>query len=700
MLTPEPMLHLSIVTLESDLDDLTRAVADVGVLHLLDVRHEIETLSAIRPYDVADRLAHLDAVARTLRQLAGFLGIEEPSTNAGSPRPPRETVPADTSPAGPLPRERHVDPLSLREDAGLAEPLEERGSLAEAETRAAELTAEADSLRLELAAASAGLERHTVLQRHLRALAPIGVALDTLHNLRYVTFTSGLLPARNLPRLRESLAAVPHLLIPAGAAGTDGRLFVSAICLRPAQEVLDRALRGAQLERVEVPPNLDGTPEELLADVGRQIDVQRATLDRLHSIRRDLASRRREEVLQRIARIERERLLVQARGKMGRTERIALVTGWVPASLARRIEGVARGQTQGRCVLQWRTPEALDTVKRGAVRVPILLRNPLLIRPFEHLLRNYGLPQYEEVEPTAIMALTFLVMFGFMFGDIGQGAVLFAAGYCVYGRTFRYRDYALLLMECGFSATVFGFLYGSVFGIEHWLPALWLRPMEDMPALIRTAVTFGVLLLSLGFVLNLINAWRRRDFHALWERNGLLAALTYWTAAGLFLRRLIGGPEALTLGTAVMWLSAPLALIVLKDPLTSVMRARRAGTPARAQEVVGAVVQSVVEVMDTLISSVSNTATFIRLAAFALSHAGLFLAVFSLADVVAHTGAGTVGAAVVLVLGNILIIALEGLIVSIQGVRLEYYEFFSKFYGGGGEEYRPLRVAAAPSGSS
>ena len=111
-------------------------------------------------------------------------------------------------------------------------------------------------------------------------------------------------------------------------------------------------------------------------------------------------------------------------------------------------------------------------------------------------------------------------------------------------------------------------------------------------------------------------------------------------------------------------------------------------------------VESVVEVLDTVISSISNTATFIRLAAFALSHAGLFMATFSVADAVSHTAGGTIGAVLVIVLGNVVIIALEGLIVSIQSIRLEYYEFFSKFYSGGGEEYRPLHIAAAQPGKA
>jgi len=662
MLTPEPMLHLAIVALQRDLEAVTRSVADVGVLHLLDVRHSIETLSTIRPYDVADRLAHLETVGRTLEHAAAFLGIDG--------------------------------------EASTAESVDDTVALAAVEARVTAVANEVEAVRQEQAGVSADLERLTTLQRHLRALAPIGVPLEALRDLRYVTLASGLLPARNLPRLRESLAGLPHLLVPAGSIGMDGRVFVTAVCLRPVQEVLDRALRGAHLERVEMPAHLDGIPEDLLADVARQVDERRTELDRLDAARRDLAVARRAEIRALAVRIDRERLLAQARGKMGRSERVALINGWVPASLAARLETAVRAGTNGRCVLQWSAPGALDAVRQGAVHVPILLRNPVLIRPFEQLLRNYGLPQYGEIEPTAIMAVTFLLMFGFMFGDVGQGAVLFALGYFMYRRMFRYRDYAIILMECGLSAVAFGFLYGSVFGVEHWLPALWLRPMEDMPTLIRTAIMFGAALLSLGFALNLLNAWRRRDLHVLWERNGLLAAVAYWTAAGLLMRRMISGPDAVTVGTALLWLSVPLALILLKDPATSLWRALRTGERPESGEVFSALVQAAVEVLDTLITTVSNTATFIRLAAFALSHAGLFLAIFSLADVVAQTGAGTVGAAVVLVLGNVLIIVLEGLIVSIQGVRLEYYEFFSKFYGGGGEEYRPLRVAAAPSGSS
>jgi V/A-type H+-transporting ATPase subunit I len=379
---------------------------------------------------------------------------------------------------------------------------------------------------------------------------------------------------------------------------------------------------------------------------------------------------------------------------MGFSDRTVLVTGWVPAVLARQLESAVRAATDDRCLLEWREPETVDGVKRGRIPVPILMRNPVLFRPFERLLRAYGMPRYREIEPTAVAALGFLTMFGFMFGDVGQGAVLFGVGYFVYRRMFRHRDYALILMECGVFAMIFGVLYGSVFGSERVIPALWLHPMKDVPTLMRAAIGFGAAFVSLGFALNVINAVRRRDASALWGHNGLLPALVYWVAAALLLRSLVGGPETIVLGTGLLWLSLPMALILAKGPARIAWRGLRGdGWPAPA-EIASAVLESGAELLDSVVSTIANTATFVRLAAFALSHAALLLATFSVADVVASSG-GSLAALPVIALGNVLVIVLEGVIVAIQGVRLEYYEFFSKFYGGEGEEYRPLRYGRA-----
>ncbi|HEX7410038.1 MAG TPA: V-type ATPase 116kDa subunit family protein [Candidatus Binatia bacterium] len=657
MLTPEPIRHLSLVLLATDLEAAARAIARVGVLHLLDVRHSVEMLGAIQPYDVSERLRQLGALAQSLDEVLAFLRIEW---------------------------RNHV----------LSASVEETLDLQGLESRSQAIRTEVDAFRQGAGRTAADTERIEGLVHTLRALVPIGLPLEQLGNLRYVFLASGLLPQRSLTRLREALTRTPHIIVPQGMPGTDGRLLITALCLSADHEVLERALRSAHFERLELPPHLTGAPEEAMTHLVSDLEASREAVAAVEADRNALAQRLGPEACTLRARVERERLLTEARGLMGRSERISLITGWVPAVLTAQLEAAVRAAAGSRCVVQWQDPAGLEGVRRGLVSVPILLRNPVLIRPFERLLRAYGLPRYGELEPTAVVAVAFLAMFGFMFGDVGQGAVLFAIGYFMYRRMFRYRDYAVILMECGVFAMAFGFLYGSVFGVEHWLPALWLRPMEDMPRLMKTAVGFGAGFLSLALALNLVNAVRRRDVTALWERNGLLGALAYWIVAGVLMRWLTAGPGAVTLGTAVMWLVVALTLVFLKEPARVLWVGLHEHRWPGAGELLTLLVEAIVDVLDTMVSTVSNTATFIRLAAFAVSHAGLLLATFSVADAIAESRGGTIGAIIVIVIGNAVIIALEGLIVSIQSIRLEYYEFFSRFYSGGGEEYRPLRLAS------
>ena len=654
MLSPEPMRYLALVVLSADLEATVRAIAKVGVLHLLDVRQLTEHGSAVQPYNVRDDLQRLDELARSLDATARFLRLEMTPAIATD-------IPAD------------ID-LQL------------------IERRAQTILDRIEDLRQQFTRNQEDSEQLQNLLRTLRVLEPLGCPLDELRRLRYVHLATGLLPTRNLPRLRDSLSSIAAVLLPAPHGGSGERTLLSALCLQRDREVLDRALRSASFEPLTIPAKFAGTPEEGIAQVARQLEAQQTATAALDAQRDAVRAELGPELEALQALITREHLVAAARGMMGHSERSTLISGWVPAILVTALEKVVRNATGERCVIQWRAPEALEDVQHGRIPVPILLHNPVLIRPFERLLRTYGLPRYGEIEPTPVVALGFLTMFGFMFGDVGHGAVLFAIGYFIYRRMFRYRDYAVILMECGVFAAIFGVLYGSVFGIEHWLPALWLRPLQDMNRLIQTAILFGIGFLSLGLILNVINVIRRRELAALWERNGLLAAFAYWIAVGLFLRRITAGPGAITAGTAALILAVPLALLFLKEPVRIIWTAVHDHQWPSPSEIFAVLVQSVVEVLDTVVSTISNTATFIRLAAFALSHAALFIAIFSIADAVTHAGGGSVGAAIVLVLGNAIIIALEGLIVSIQSVRLEYYEFFSKFYSAGGEEYRPLRL--------
>jgi V/A-type H+-transporting ATPase subunit I len=311
------------------------------------------------------------------------------------------------------------------------------------------------------------------------------------------------------------------------------------------------------------------------------------------------------------------------------------------------------------------------------------------------LVELYGTPTYREVQPTAFFAVSFLLMFGLMFGDIGHGATLFAAGYSLYRWVPRFLDYGILLMEVGCASAFFGLLYGSLFGIEGLLPVLWMEPVRDLPRFMVVAVSLGVVLISVGFVLNIINSWRAGErAGAVFGLHGLFGAFLYWSVLVLAIRFFM--PASWTVPPQVIWvlLVSAIALIACKRPLVNHLDGwqeteRRPGAKAPFWL---AALEGSVEIVDALVTFFANTVSFVRIAAFAAVHAGVFVAMFALADTLAELRFGGLLSILALIAGNAVIILLEGLTVSVQVLRLEYYEFFGKFFRGGGEAYQPLQL--------
>jgi V/A-type H+-transporting ATPase subunit I len=328
-------------------------------------------------------------------------------------------------------------------------------------------------------------------------------------------------------------------------------------------------------------------------------------------------------------------------------------------------------------------------IREKSQKVPVLLDNPDLIKPFEMMVTGFGVPEYTSVDPTLFVAISFLLMFGAMFGDIGQGLVLFAAGIIL---TKQHRSLlsrvGFLMTYCGAAATVFGLLYGDFFGMEGIMPSLWMNPFHNISSFLPLAVALGIVLISLGIVINIINAVRAKEVSkVIFGKTGLIGGLIYWTGIALGLRYFVFKAGPLPLVLIVLLVGGPVFLLFLRAPVDKILSKRG----RMFQEgFLTYFIETVIEVMEIFTGYLANTLSYIRVAAFALAHAGLFLAVFTLADLVKSTAMGSVGSILVVILGNIFIFVFEGMIVTIQGIRLEYYEFFSKFFEGEGKLYRPV----------
>ncbi|MCX6357153.1 MAG: hypothetical protein NT045_04625 [Candidatus Aureabacteria bacterium] len=348
--------------------------------------------------------------------------------------------------------------------------------------------------------------------------------------------------------------------------------------------------------------------------------------------------------------------------------------------------------TGGHCYIESLSPREIPGVREGQVKVPVLFKNPFFARPFELLTSTYGIPEYGAIDPTVFVAITFLIMFGVMFGDIGDGLVLTIIGALLTFRRRVQRTSAIgpLVLYCGLSSLLFGFLYGSFFGVEKWFRPLWLRPMNDIFFFIKTAIWFGIAVMSLGILINIIDAVRTRNWlKGLFDKAGLLAGVIYWGGLGLVINTLMRGGGRFNRNAAFWVVGAPVLLLFLRAPFALLTGRHRKLFP---EGFLVYFMETLIEVVEIFLGFLANTLSFIRVAAFALAHAMLFMAVFALADAVRGAPGGTLLSILLIILGNILIIVLEGLIVTIQAIRLEYYEFFGKFFSGEGKRYEPVKI--------
>jgi V/A-type H+/Na+-transporting ATPase subunit I len=339
----------------------------------------------------------------------------------------------------------------------------------------------------------------------------------------------------------------------------------------------------------------------------------------------------------------------------GEVSGMYVLSGWIPADTLAEIRKTVEEEAPMTTVM---VEETKDITYSG-IRVPTLLQNNPFFRAFQDIVSMYSLPSYGEIDPSPIVAISFILFFGFMFGDIGHGLMIFLASSVLVKKGMMKRSFGQVMKYAAASSIIFGGLYGSIFGLENVIPALWLSPMHDTNKLLIVAICMGVFMISLGLVLNMITQYRAKDFgRLLFDGQGMAGLMLYWTMAALAAIYMTGTkiPEV---AADIMWagIGVLMLLMIFRDVLARYLLHQKDDGES--------VVLNIFEIMHNLMSFVSNTASFVRLAAFALNHVGLSLAVIMLSEMVHSLPGGIVMKGIILVIGNIVIVCLEGLIVFI-----------------------------------
>ena len=503
----------------------------------------------------------------------------------------------------------------------------------------------------------------------LANFANLKIDLGTLRNkTRFLDFYVGIVPRENVGRLEGAVKLADHLLFNYLQRGDSAHVVI--VGPRGDKESqLQSVLSSAGFQSLPIPQGLDdASPEQKHDEFAR---------------RREELQRERERLRAELAAWESENhdLLLDARRTLILAEpfvtldpsirsigTLAVLSGWVPARQVHDLDQRLRESLMLPFELDARDP--LPAERALVPSVPIKNR---LLEPFAKLVKQYGIPQYGEVDPTPLFAITFLFMFGSMFGDVGQGAVI-----AVLAWIFRAKLGSIYLfgVMAGLSSVLFGFLYGSIFGYEEILPALWKSPIHHPILMLKIALGYGVLFLVTACLLAIYNRVVIRNYSgALFGNHGVVNLIFY-------LALVWGG---LNLGLGGEFGTAPVLLVSMALGALAWYGWRHLDAPVGEKVLV-----VFIETLETIIGYVSNTLSFLRVAAFSLNHAALSIAVLTLADMM-----GMTGHVITVILGNVFVLVLEGGIVLIQVMRLEYYEGFSRYFSGDGHEFAPLKLRRA-----
>lgn len=385
-----------------------------------------------------------------------------------------------------------------------------------------------------------------------------------------------------------------------------------------------------------------------------------------------------------------EKTITYMKNTIAITRSFFYLAGWVPKGQKSLIEEALIGLDY-QVIAQYKEVEQVASENKP----PTKLKNAGFFRPFEMLVNLYGIPSYFEVDPTAIIGIIYMFLFGAMFGDLGQGLVIVAAGLYMARRPGT-EQAGGFLARIGTSSMIFGLLYDSFFGFEGVLSGMvhnmtgmevehfFIRPLENMNLMLGASIVLGIFLLLFAFGMSIVNKIKHNELQeAYLGRNGITGLVLYVSGLLLIVSKvgLINGPDMLF---TVLIIGA-LCVLLFREPIYNLIKGH---TPLHHEPPVDYYVENSFELLDTLIAFTSNTLSFVRVGAFALNHVGLFIAFHTLATMIG----GSTGSILMTIIGNLFVLTLEVLIVFIQGMRLCFYEMFSKYFVGGGVSFSSVEI--------
>jgi len=548
--------------------------------------------------------------------------------------------------------------------------------------RVSALKKETDNLNEALSCMQEKTEQLNHVKDMLERLRIMDADLAAMEDLKLIYVAVASVPTKNFSGLETALEGVPIFINRCSLTKE-----VTFVCLAlPAkhQSEVEKILRTYHAEIFHIPKELPHDVTEAIKEVDKQLKEKSDKEKTLHDSLKKIGEENKENLASLKETSENILTLLQAERKILKSGRLATVKGFVPQKKAQELREKITKMLDGKALV-------LENEVAETVEPPTMISNNRFVRPFEELTKLYGLPHYKELDPTPVIAMTFPILFGLMFGDLGHGLVLLIGGLTI-GKLIKgnqgIKNVCYIIAACGIAACVTGVLFGEFFGAKlPWGP-LWFSPFENVFTFLIFALIVGIVQIISGIVLEGVNFALKHNFAD--------ALLTSLPKIGFFL----GGVYLIAVYQLNfgVWFSGPILaaiipfiiLIVGKPAYLAVTKPKKyaGGEHAEMDTVSGRLFEG----GDLITRLLSNTISYSRILALLMAHWALMLVTYTIAGLVGTASILTlILSGIIIVGGNVFVLALEGLIVFIHTLRLHFYEWFSKFYQGTGSEFSPFK---------
>lgn len=533
-----------------------------------------------------------------------------------------------------------------------------------------------------------------------RAFSNLKVPYSELDHLSFLSLRIGRIDASVADQFKTELGT-RAVIVPLG----EDKSRVLVATSKKARVALDGELKKYGFVNLEIPKDFKGIPDDVLISLGSEQEQAAHALGVIEEEKRNFAMTHNAVLKALLAKFSIGGQIQAVRNSLEATTLVYRITGWIPESDSHQMMNDLDKLTEGRIAIRVYQPQEVPSVAKGNEKVPVKLTHGKLVGAFERMIFSYGSPLYGNIDPTPFVAIFFTLLFGIMFGDAGQGLVFFLAGLLLHFGVIKisgWNKFAPIFIAIGCSSMVMGLLTGEFFATEKLLEpfAMWVTDIfgESRARIVNFSPTgkdyikmifgiFGVtigigfIINTVGLVINIINNMTHRHFgKAFFGKTGLAGACFFWYVVFFAIMVVTKKHSPAVYDWVIIGLFVFFA--AFGEPFERLVDGER---PILENGVGAMIIGGVVEIIELVSTYLSSTISFVRVGAFALAHAVLGFIICMMTEMV-----GGIGGVLILVLGNAIVIVLEGMIVAIQVVRLQYYEFFSKFFNETGREFKPF----------